>query len=266
MFFVAAKIFWALAQPLSLVALSMLAAFAALSIGRRVAAMVAAGFGIVVLGLSGWTTLGALLLRPLEERFPRPPPPETVAGIIMLGGSFEGGVNRARGGYELNSSADRLVETAVLAERYPQARIVVSGGSGSLVQEGEGDAETAARLFPKLGFARKRLVLEKRSRDTYENAVFTKELVDPRPGETWLLVTSAFHMPRAMALFRKADFAVTPWPTDYRSQGGEGLGIARDNPLDALQMTTIALREWTGLVAYWLSGRIDRPFPSPADR
>lgn len=266
MFFVLAKIFWAFAQPLSLAAILVFAALAGGFFGLRRVAMVAAALSFAVLFLSGWTTMGALLLKPLEERFKRPAAmPESVAGVILLGGSFEGGVNRVRGGYELNSSADRVVETAVLAERYPQARIVVTGGSGSLLLEGEGDAATAARLFPRLGFARERLILEREARDTFENAVLTRRLVDPKPGEVWLLVTSAFHMPRSMALFRKAGFDVTPWPADYRTAGDEGFGFARDNPLDGLQMTSLAIREWAGLIAYYLTGRIDRLFPSPRD-
>jgi uncharacterized SAM-binding protein YcdF (DUF218 family) len=88
--------------------------------------------------------------------------------------------------------------------------------------------------------------------------------VPQRPGETWLLVTSAFHMPRAMGLFRKAGFAVLPWPTDYRTSGREGIGMFRDGPVDALQTTTLAMREWIGLLAYFLSGRIDRLLPGPA--
>ncbi|TIU18533.1 MAG: YdcF family protein, partial [Mesorhizobium sp.] len=92
---------------------------------------------------------------------------------------------------------------------------------------GEGDAETAPRLFAALGVTADRLILENRSRNTYENAVFTRELVTPKPGETWLLVTSAFHMPRAKALFDKAGFATVPWPVDYRTSGKEGIGLFR---------------------------------------
>lgn len=112
--------------------------------------------------------------------------------------------------------------------------------------------------------APERLVLESRSRNTYENAVFTRRMVSPEPGETWLLVTSAFHMPRAKALFDKAGFPTVPWPVDYRTTGREGIGLLRDNPLDSLQTTTLAIREWTGLLAYRLTGRIDSLFPGPA--
>ncbi len=76
-------------------------------------------------------------------------------------------------------------------------------------------------------------------------------------------MTSAFHMPRSKALFDKAGFPSIPWPVDYRTSGKEGFGLFRDNPADSLQTTTMAIREWIGLVAYWLSGRIDQPFPGP---
>ncbi|MGN6536897.1 MAG: YdcF family protein, partial [Mesorhizobium sp.] len=143
------------------------------------------------------------------------------------------------------------------------ARVVVTGGTGTLVLEGEGDGVSAPRLLTALGVAPERLVLESQSRNTYENAVFTKALVTPKPGETWLLVTSAFHMPRSKALFDKAGFPTVPWPVDYRTSGREGVSLFADNEIDSLQTTMIAVREWIGLVAYWLTGKIDTPFPGP---
>src|SRR5690606_5665056 len=106
--------------------------------------------------------------------------------------------------------------------------------TGALLLDGEGDADTAPRLLEALGVGRERLILENQSRDTFENAQFTRRLVQPVEGETWLLLTSAFHMPRSMELFRKAGFQVTPWPVDYRTTGRERLGVATDNPVDTL--------------------------------
>ncbi len=103
--------------------------------------------------------------------------------------------------------------------------------------DGDTDAATAPRMLTALGVAPERLILEGKSRDTFENAQFTKGMVKPAPGETWLLVTSAFHMPRSMGLFRKAGFDVTPWPVDYRTTGKEGFGLAHDNPIDSLEIT-----------------------------
>ncbi|MEJ6785481.1 YdcF family protein [Aminobacter sp. Piv2-1] len=263
MFFYLSKIFWFFAQPLNFAILLLAFGLAASFFGRRRLLRTASLLAFLILALAAWTSLGAVLLTPLEERYPRPALPDEVAGIVVLGGGFEGAINLARGGYELNSGGDRFVETAVLSRRYPQAKVVVSGGTGTLVLDGEGDADTAPRLLEALGVSRDRLVLENRSRNTYENALYSRQLVSPRPGETWLLVTSAFHMPRSMALFAKAEFAVVPWPVDYRTSGQEGIGLFTDNPADSLQNTTIALREWAGLLAYWLSGRIDEPFPGP---
>lgn len=263
MFFTLSKIFWFFIQPLNLALFLMLAGFALRLLGVRRLGATAGVLGFLILAMGAWTSIGAVMLNPLEERFARPTLPEKVDGIVVLGGGFEGAINLARGGYELNSGGDRFVETAILARRYPEARIVVTGGSGTLVLEGETDATTAPRLLEALGVARERMLLEGRSRNTYENAVFTKEMVTPQPGETWLLVTSAFHMPRSIALFRAADFAVVPWPVDYRTSGREGIGLLRDNPADSLQTATTAIREWIGLVAYRLSGRIDSVFPAP---
>ena len=261
MFFYLSKVFWFFVQPLNLTIFLLLAGLVAAMIGRRRLAVTGSVLAFLILGLSAWTSLGAMMLNPLEERFARPPLPEKVDGIVVLGGGFEGAINLVRGGYELNSGGDRMVETAILARRFPTARVVVSGGTGELFLEGEGDAATAPRLLTALGVTADRLILENKSRNTYENAVFTKELVTPKPGETWLLVTSAFHMPRAKALFDKAGFATIPWPVDYRTTGREGIGLFRDNPADSLQVTTMAIREWIGLFAYWISGRIDQPFP-----
>ena len=263
MFFVLSKIFWFFVQPLNLSIFLLAAGLLAILTGwKRISAgAILAAFAI--LALSAWTSLGAILLTPLEERFARPPMPDKVDGIVVLGGGFEGAINLARGGYELNSAGDRFVETAILARRYPNARIVVSGGTGTLVLDGEGDADTAPRLLTALGVAPERLMLENRSRNTFENAQFSKRMADPKPGETWLLVTSAFHMPRSVDLFRKAGFPVVPWPVDYRTSGVEGVSLFGDNPQDALSNTTMAVREWIGLLAYWLSGRLDSPFPGP---
>jgi uncharacterized SAM-binding protein YcdF (DUF218 family) len=263
MFFVLSKILWFVIQPINL---SLIVSLVGLAFMRfrwfRLAYSLITG-AMLLLVLCVWTSFGAMLVNPLEQRFLRPELPAKVEGIVVLGGGLEGGINLARGGYELNAGGDRFVETAVLARRFPEARIVISGGSGALMLEGEGDADTAVRLFGALGIARGRLILESQSRNTYENAVFTKQLVSPQAGETWLLVTSAFHMPRSVALFREADFAVTPWPVDYRTSGSEGIGFFKDNPVDSLQTATLGIREWIGLLAYWLTGRIGSPFPSP---
>jgi uncharacterized SAM-binding protein YcdF (DUF218 family) len=261
-FFTVSKVFWFVVQPINLIGLLLLFAILAFVFGLRKIGLFFAVSSFLVLGLGAWTTAGSLLLRPLEDYFARPnPPPANVAGIIVLGGGFEGAVNLARGGYEMNQSGDRYVEAAILSRIYPEAKIVVTGGDGSLLLEGEGDGDTAPRLLTALGVDPARLITESRSRNTHENALFTRELVQPKPGETWLLVTSAFHMPRSVGLFRRVDFDVVPWPVDYRTTGKETIGLTTRNIPGSLQNLTVGMREWIGLIAYRLSGRIDAIFP-----
>src|SRR5690606_24602958 len=158
------KIFWFLAQPLNLAIFLLAFSLLVALFGWRKLGGVSAFLSLLILALSAWTSLGALMLNPLEERFPRPPAPDKVAGIIVLGGGFGGAINLARGGYDVNSGGDRFIEAAVLARRYRDAKIVVSGGTGTLVLDGEGDADTASKLFTALGIPESRLVLEKESR------------------------------------------------------------------------------------------------------
>lgn len=264
MFFYLSKAFWFFIQPLNLSIILLLAGAALGAVRLKRTGRAVSGAAVLLLVLCAWTSVGALMLNPLEERFARPADmPSRVDGVVVLGGGFEGAINLVRGGYDLNSGGDRFVEAAILARRFPDARVLVSGGTGTLVLEGEGDADTAPRLLTALGVDRTRLILENRSRNTYENAQFSREMADPKPGETWLLVTSAFHMPRSVGLFRKAGFDVVPWPVDYRTSGEEGIGLFRDNPTDSLQNATMAIREWIGLAAYRAAGRIDQILPAP---
>lgn len=263
MVFILSKIVGFVIEPVTQIALATLLAVLAGLTGRRRTAILFAGFAFLLAAIGGWTRTGALLLEPLEDRFARPAEmPATVDGIIVLGGGFEGLVNKARGGTELSSAGDRYAETIVLARLYPAARIVITGGIGSLLSTTETDAVTAPRLLARFGIMADRLVLEGQSRNTDENARFVASMIVQKPGETWLLVTSAFHMPRSVGLFRKAGLDVVPWPTDYRTPGtGEWFlgGSATDN-MDEL---ALAIREWVGLISYWAAGRIDAIFPAP---
>ena len=264
MFFYVSKIAWFIIQPLGLVLLLLGLTLLAVIAGWRRLSIILPLLAFVILGVSSLSNLGQLILTPLEERFVRPEQaPAAIAGIIVLGGGLAGAVNEARGGYEMEAAGDRFLEGAVLARRYPDMPLLISGGSGELIASGEGDAITAVRLFGALGIPQDRLILESASRNTDENARFTANLLGERAKQPWLLVTSAFHMPRAMALFRKAGVNVIPWPTDYRSPGQTRLRFGGRSAISALDELTLAMREWTGLTAYWLTGRIDQLFPSP---
>lgn len=267
MFFVIAKILGFFALPSNFVAtlailglLLMVTRFA--RAGRNLAA--ASALLYAILGLS---PLGNALILPLEERFP---PWDTGRGapdgIVVLGGSFETLVAPARGEIALNEAAERVTVVAELARRYPQARIVFTGGSGRLMYEGVTEATLATRLFDSFGIARNRFTVEDRSRDTFENALFSKEMAQPRADERWLLVTSAAHMPRAIGVFRKAGFRVEAHPVDWRTRGPIDVWRPLNSAADGLKRVDTAAHEWIGLIAYWLGGRSSELFPGPAAR
>jgi uncharacterized SAM-binding protein YcdF (DUF218 family) len=220
---------------------------------------------VLLLAICGFSPLGNLMLYPLEQRFPQWDAARGAPdGIIVLGGAIEADISAAHGVPVTNSAADRMIAGAALARQYPHARIVFTGGSANLISNDAKEADYAGEIWASLGISKARLVMERLSRNTHENAEFTKALVAPKPHERWLLVTSAYHMPRSVGLFRKAGFAVEPYPVDWRVGGGADILDFTDYPLDGWSRTDIAAREWIGLLVYRLTGRIDELFPGPA--
>jgi uncharacterized SAM-binding protein YcdF (DUF218 family) len=217
---------------------------------------------VVLFALIGFSPLGNLLLYSLESRFPPWDPARGAPdGIIVLGGSIDPDVSVAHGTPVVQTAADRIIAAAALARKYPNARVVFTGGNPYLISNDAKEADYAAAIFEGLGIEKSRLIMERRSRNTIENAQFTKALVAPKPGERWLLVTSAFHMPRSVGLFRKAGFAVEPFPVDWRAES-RLFGFAAV-AAEGLGKTDIAMREWMGLIAYRMTGRIDELLPGP---
>ena len=219
----------------------------------------------LMLAICGFAPVGNLLLYPLESRFPAWTPSQGPPdGIIVLGASIDVDLSAAHGAPVVTTASDRIIATAALARKYPNARVVFTGGNANLISGDAKEADFAAGLFESLGIDKSRLMLERRSRNTYENAQFTKAMVDPRPGERWLLVTSAFHMPRSIGLFRKAGFVVEPCPVDWRVGTGRDVVSFTDIAEDGLSRTNLAVREWLGLIVYRAAGRIDELLPGPS--
>jgi uncharacterized SAM-binding protein YcdF (DUF218 family) len=219
---------------------------------------------VLLLAICGFSPLGDLLLYPLEARFPPWDPARGAPdGIIVLGGAIDADLSASHGKAVFTRAADRVVEAAALARQYPKARIIYSGGSANLIDVDAREADFAAALFERLGVAKDRLMMERRSRNTRENAEFSKQLAAPKSGERWLLVTSAFHMPRSIGIFRKVGFPVEPYPVDWRTGGSGDLLNFSPFALDGLERTEIAVREYLGLVAYRISGKTSELFPGP---
>lgn len=269
MFFEISKVLGWLVYPSNWVALLCISGVALWLAGRRRSGRALAICGVLALLLFGYAPAGNILMLGLSERFPawhaegRDPD-----GIIVLGGAIEADKSRARDEVELNSSAERVLAMLQLARRFPAARIVYSGGSDNLFPPYITEAPFAGRLLEEFGIARDRIVIESASRTTFENATRVRDLVQPRPGQRWLLVTAAWHMPRSIGVFRAVGFDVEAYPVDWRTRGW------RDafKPFPLLSMglaqSDTAMHEWAGLIGYWWSGRIGEllPGPRPATR
>ncbi len=263
--FVLSKLIWIVLQPGNVFIAALIGSVAMLWTGWRRAGrlilsfLLVAGVAIAILPIGTW------LITPLEDRFPAAEPPARVDGIIVLGGALNPSITRARGQPTVNGNTERLLAFVELAGRYPEARLVFTGGSGSIFQQEFKEADVARQVFRQVGLDLDRVVFERASRNTYENATLSRDMVRPGPDEVWLLVTSARHMPRAWGAFEKANWPTIPYPVDYTTKGGYrfALGLNFGAGLNSLSS---GLRGWIGLMYYYVTGRIENPFPAPPPR
>jgi uncharacterized SAM-binding protein YcdF (DUF218 family) len=214
------------------------------SLGRKLLTVCVAGFVVC-----GFLPVGNFLLFPIETRFPAWRADSGAPdGIVVLSGEI-----------------DRVIAALKLARQYPRARVVFSGGNPDLIRTDDtAEADDAEQILINLGLERDRLLLDRRARNTQENAEYSKALALPKPGERWLLVTSAFHMPRSIGIFRKAGFAVEPYPVDnWKKRDWPQLLTLRSSFLARVNQTDSAVHEWVGLIAYRLAGMTTELLPSP---
>lgn len=260
-FYVVGKVVWLLTTPSNALILLGLIGIALLRLRqenwrRRGRLMLVAS--VSALAVFGLTPLPSFALSILEQRFSPLPASSSIDGIILLGG----GLNHCGEGAcpgELNDSGQRLVTAAELARRYPNAAIVISGGPKEA--DGSSEASVSAALLQAMGVSAARIRIEDRSLSTAENARLTAALIAGARSERWALVTSAFHMPRAIGAFRKAGVNVIAAPCNYRTYGRPGFLAFRAS--DALALTDIAAKEYLGLIAYYASGRTSAILPGP---
>jgi len=261
LFFVASKLGWALIRPETLLVLMIAFGFFAVLRLRLGVARVCIGAGLAGLIVIAVFPVGNLVLRPLETRYPASPDPGNVAGIIVLGGGEDGLISEAWAQPTTGAAGERFLAGIALANRYPDAPLIFTGGSAQ-VRGGPPGASIAEGIFLGAGIEPDRLGLESESRNTAENAQLSRELIIDYGEGSWLLVTSAFHMPRAVGSFCAAGWKnLLPWPTDYRS-GAFASRIGWDLARNLDELNT-GVKEWIGLVAYWVSGRVLPPGSTP---
>ena len=268
MSFVLSKLVWGLVQPSNFLLLLLVVGSTSLMLGwRRLGMWLVCSATAVLLAIT-LLPIGAWLLIPVENRFPVPPLPEQVDGVVVLGGPVEAGLSAAREQTILNNSAERVTALVELARHYPEAKLVVSGGVGRLLPGVGHPADVLRAFYQDQGLDLGRITFEDRSRNTFENAVFTKDLIKPGPDERWLLITSAFHMPRSVGVFRAAGWPVLAYPVDYRTSGRFDDGLSWENlfrPDMGIRLLLLdrGIKSWVGLFAYWLMGRTGALLPAP---
>ena len=261
LFWFLSKVIWLVVTPGVFLFLILIAgSFFLFSKRKTLGSWLVASVTVVILIINIFP-ISHFIIIPLEERFPQSPLPLEIDGIIVLGGAEDARISAGRDQPAVDGSAERLLAFIYLARTFPKAKLVFTGGSGFLFSEYK-HSDAARKLFEQFGLDVNRVIFESQSRNTYENAIYSFNLIQPKEEEKWLLITSAFHMPRAIGVFRKTNWEVIPYPVDYRTAGPDDYGQHYSGFSEILYVE-YGVREWVGLFAYWMSQKTNRLFPGP---
>jgi uncharacterized SAM-binding protein YcdF (DUF218 family) len=259
-FFTISKVLGLFIEPANFLAILILASAGFAILRNPRSAHLCLAVAIVMVIFFGILPGGTWLVLPLETRFPANPPlPDHVAGIIALGGT-ERVPNSIAWDQPALSDPAPIAALIALGRRYPEAKLVFTGGSGRLYGAPVSEGEVVRRFLDWMGVDRSRLIYEEHSRNTYENAVLSRALVQPKPGERWILICGGLSMPRAMGAFRRVGWDVIPYPAGYVTDGTTE-GLISLNLLNGLGAASFAVHEWVGLLVYRLVGYSDALFP-----
>ena len=266
LFFYSAKIIWAIISPDTLFVILFVLSIALLWMGKTGLALILQSLLAVSVLILSLFPVGSWLLYPLEKQFmTNPDLPTKIDGIIVLGGSVMPQASQEWSQLQTNFAHERLSHFIRLAKKYPDAQLLFTGGNASLNRDQPTEADMVEDYLIGAGLQKERLRLENQARNTAENVAFSKQLLQPSSGQNWLLITTAFHMPRAVGLFCQQDWPVIPYPVDYQTTPSLLLKPGF-NLLDHASNLVTAAHEWTGLLAYYLSGKIPALLPANCQR
>lgn len=211
----------------------------------------------IILLFIGFLPVGEWLLYPLEKRHPVNPTLENVDGIIMLGGTEEVLLSHFWQQNVLGGSAERYFAFIQLAKKHPNAKMLFTGGGGSMTEQDYNykEADVAKQVFKQQGLNTSKILFERESRNTWENALFSKKRVQPKEGENWVLITTAWHMPRSVGIFCQVNWKVTPYPVDFTTHPNHLLRLSWSFPKHLGNLKT-GIKEWIGIIAYQLTGKM----------
>jgi uncharacterized SAM-binding protein YcdF (DUF218 family) len=268
MFFNLSKIVWILVAPTNLLLLLGLIGIFFLFTRMQRTAKTLVSVSLLGLFLAGFSPIGEWALAPLENRFPQITELDgsSFDGIIVLGGASNLHITRSRNEPTIGEASERIFKLIELARRFPEKRIAFAGGGG-VSADASGpftrEADVVKLLLERTGLPTENILFERQSQNTWQNARNLEAILQPAPESRWLLVTSAFHMPRAVGVFRQAGFNVIAYPVDFRL--GSFAASFTTNSTGAGKMAKFdqAAHEWIGLTSYWMTGRSGAFFPGP---
>ncbi len=255
MFFILSKIFWTLAQPLN--AICLLAASGLIfrmkwpKAGTKMVVV-----AVCLLLICGMLPVGPVLMVWLERQYPATEAPTNVDGIIVLGGAFESNLSRKSEKLSANSDIGRIFCAVELTKINPSARLAFTGGSGDILNPETLEGQDIRQFINLIDFKHRNILFEEKSRNTFENAVYSKEMLNPQNDENWVLVTSAYHMPRSVSVFQKLDWNVTAYSCGHKTTGKYGeIFTQLPSVTGNFTMLNIAIKEIIGSVIYYVTGK-----------
>ena len=264
MFFYISKFAWFIVAPGNLLFLGLLlGTFLLWTRWRRTGVYFLSVVSLISLFVAV-VPIGPVAVNWYEDRFQKPDiKSKPIDGIIVLGGVISPGLSISRNELSFGSATERLIAFADLAKEHPNAKLVFTGGSGDPFNPQLSEAKMIQPLLKELGMDLDRIVFETESRNTVENAEMTYQKLKPQHEENWLLVTSAFHMPRAVGCFRRVGWNIIPYPVDYGTMADADLPALQFNFTQGLNYLNAATHEAIGLLMYFVTGKTDALFPGP---
>jgi uncharacterized SAM-binding protein YcdF (DUF218 family) len=215
-----------------------------------------AKFLLILFLFFGYTPFSNFLLNKLEDFIkPSKYPVQQLKGIVVLGGSFNSGLqSKERNEVLLNSSAERLTKVLEIYNKNPKILILFTGFSGELKPQGWSESDMAKKFFLEQGVRSENLIFENKSRNTFENINYSKDIIKNYKG-TWGLITSASHMPRSYFGFKRQGLILEPIIADYRT-GTSSIFWINFDIKKGLENWNIILHEVVGIFYYKITGKI----------
>ena len=258
MSFYLSKILWLIVNPFNIFIFITLFTMFLYFINFRRLSLIIYLINFIFIALISFLPIGSYLTYIIEKEFhTNTKIPERVDGILILGGATNPLLFKEFDQISLNGSAERLVESVMIIRKFEKAKVIFSGGSGIVNRSDLGHSQVAKLFYKKMGVDINKIFFEDKSRNTHENIIYSKKIAKPKKNENWLLITSAFHMKRALLIAEKNNWKLIPYAVDFKNIKDFKL-TPNLNLLSNLNSFQSGLHEWLGLASYYLMGRTEK--------